>query len=154
MSVVIVTKKCYLICERVNYITIEEECLDMNRADKFGTRSKNISVPYWNIHIDFEPFIPQNSNSPRSRSDESSVMVKVGDKDIAYKLFSEIVNQIREQIPDQLFLDRLAREFLTEGALDESSFNGKYEELYNAGTKKRRSKKVLPRSKRGNRKRR
>jgi hypothetical protein len=144
MSVVIVTKKCYLLCERVNNITLQEESEHMSGQ----------MLPYWSINIDFDPIPLSTANNASfrgNREQDTVVVIKVGDKKNAYELFNLIVNQIREQIPDSLFLSSLVDKFLTEGALDEESIVGKYEKISGTRKAKRRGKKVLRKTKRSNR---
>ena len=140
MALVIVTKKCYISCEKINHITLQEEVEEIN------VRHEPFAIPYWNIVIDFDPLSTPNTNL-NSRREDRLVSIKVGDLETAYVLFHDIVNQIREQMPDQLFLDKMVEKFLTGGALDEDTIDGKHEKILGARKAKRKRKKVLRRSK-------
>lgn len=145
MPVIIVTKKCYLQCESVRHITIQEEFEEVVSEDGSGT-----IIPHWEIVVYFQILGGAKTTAFGGATDESSVMIKVGDREAAYKLFTEIVSQIRDQMPDQLYLDRLVKDFLAGGSLDEASINGKYEDIRSARKEKRRSEKVLRKSKKRN----
>ena len=108
MSVVIVTKKCYLICERIINMTLHEGVLETNTK----------TYPLWNINIEYEA-VPNAGSS--GGKDTDSVNITIGDQKAAYILFTEIVSQIREQTPDQLYLDKLAERYLTGGPLTENT---------------------------------
>jgi hypothetical protein len=69
----------------------------------------------YSVVIDFIPTPTNNSPSGSSRNgDTSTVTVTVRGKNLAEALFGDVVQQIREQIPDNKFLDTLVERFLTE----------------------------------------
>jgi hypothetical protein len=108
MAVIIVTKKCYIIAEKIHHITVSEE-INTDHIRPYN---------FWQIEIHLERCSTTGTNS---QSRNETVSVNVGDRESAYRLFSEIVSQIREQIPDQLYLDKLISNFLGGEALDEKS---------------------------------
>lgn len=126
-SVVIVTSQCYLLAESINYIVINEVD-DSDDKEWRPTSAKNRKIrktnkvvrdyilerkPF-NIVIDFVPKgQPQNQN--KGSSDESSVItITVHGLKRCVLMFHDIVEQLREQIPDQMFLDKLVEKLLTE----------------------------------------
>jgi hypothetical protein len=136
-SIVIVTRQCYLLCESINYIVINEAEDDTavsvwldkpkkNRRTKKIPKSlkqKNDYINYikpYQIHIDFIPTggVQPNGNSGNgslrtSKSDTTTrVSITVQGLERCAALFQEMVAQIREQIPDQVFLDKLIEKFL------------------------------------------
>lgn len=129
-SVVIVTRQCYLLCEAINYIVINEVEDDQPEWTSIGKKKKKpvIGVALKNAYIkERKPyqividFIPtggpqqnQNNNSLRksSNDDSTKVAITVQGLERAVALFQDMVAQIREQIPDQVFLDKLVEKFL------------------------------------------
>jgi hypothetical protein len=71
--------------------------------------------PY-NIVIDF---IPKNNpnvgggNLRKSGDENTTVQIRVHGYTRTLSLFQDIVAQIREQIPDEMFLNKLVEQFLT-----------------------------------------
>jgi hypothetical protein len=131
-SVVIVTKQCYLLCEAINFIVINEleddegltKFLSRLRSKKKSkTKSKPPKSPKlkdeyiklikpYQIIINFEPK-GQPTHNQASTEAGTQVAITVQGLERTIALFQEMVAQIREQIPDQMFLDKLVREFLT-----------------------------------------
>ena len=147
MGVVIVTKKCYIVAERIDNIVLD--C----QWDEYGQA-------FWGINVRFIPIgggnnVASGYSGGGGHGDNPQFMViKVNDKVLAYQVFTEMVNQIREQLPDQLFLGKLTQSFLTGGPLDEPANKRSNEGVSKTRKSKRRSKKVLRKSKGRNRKRR
>jgi hypothetical protein len=128
-NVVIVTRQCYLLCESINYIAINE--VDDERKQEYSSmtarrRKKKktakqkaaLAAKQYNILIDFIPVnrTGVNFNSPSSNKnsdDSTTVAITVTGRERCGELFNDMVSQIREQIPDQLFLDKLVEKFLT-----------------------------------------
>lgn len=127
-SIVIVTKQCYLICEAINFIVINET--DNNdHKNIFATAKKarkakkptkaqlaKFDNKQFQIVIDFVPVGGVN-NGPikRSSNDEStSVAINITGREQTLNLFTHMVEQIREQIPDHVFMDKMVDDFLQE----------------------------------------
>ncbi len=132
-SIVIVTQQCYLLCEAINYIAInevqddEDEKLSFfDRPAKRGRKTKKPTkkqIEAWKrqqyqIIIDFIPAngINPNSNqlSKHGGKETSTVAIKVTGRDRCLDLFAHMVEQIREQIPDNKFLDDIVEKFIQE----------------------------------------
>src|ERR1035437_5596022 len=132
-NIVIVTDQCYLLCEAINYIAVNEVDEDdrqkLSYFDKPKTKSRRIKKPtkkqldaldkkQVHIIIDFIPVAGTNvnNNSRRlgSNPDSTTVAITVTGKDRCLNLFSHMVEQIREQIPDHMFLDKLVDKFIQE----------------------------------------
>ncbi len=113
MSLVIVTDKCYLICESVNFINIQESpnATSYSYSDKPKKKPKK-GLDIYEITIDF---IPKPSTSRPGGPDMSTDVLKfkVRGKKEAENAFKLIVNQIREQIPDKFYINKLMEDFLT-----------------------------------------
>ena len=136
-SIVIVTKQCYLLCEAINYITVNEVQND-DEADKYeikprrgrkGRKPTKKQAEAWDkqyqIVIDFVPANGVNpssgSSSIRKGSDTATVGIKVSGRDRCLELFAHMVEQIREQIPDNKFLDDIVEKFIQENKDEHSA---------------------------------
>ena len=100
MTIAIVTSRTFLLCESINSIMMDSD---------WQQRGRNV-VRQYNIDIRYNP-IPRNNNSGRG-SDEHSVSIQVVGEKAALKLFKELVQQIREQCPDQAYLDKMVDNIL------------------------------------------
>lgn len=138
-SIVIVTKQCYLICESINYIIVNEIYEDDAESDlsMFSLREKPrkkrktrrptkkeldlIESKQYNVVIDFVPIngINPNNGNKSLIGNNHSVAIRVTGRSNCLELFSHMVEQIREQIPDHMFLDRMVEKFLAESAIAE-----------------------------------
>lgn len=137
-SVVIVTDECYLLAEAINYIVINE--VDDSNDSEWVPRKRNLRrkrlpartqnrvqreymkerKPY-NITISFIPKNPPSASSAQSTSsrqrsvdDNTFVSLRIHGYDRTLSAFKDIVAQLREQLPDEVFLDKLAERFLTD----------------------------------------
>ena len=126
-SIVIVTKHCYLLCETINYIAInevEEHDLDLRFFEKRkrGKKPTKKQVDAWKkeqfqIIIDFVPangVNPQNTTHHNGNGNTTAVVIRISGREKCLSLFSHMVEQIREQIPDNKFLDDIVEKFLQE----------------------------------------
>lgn len=113
MSLVIVTDKCYLICESVNFINLQESpastSYSYSRKTKKNTKT---SSNLYEITIDFTPK-PTTSRPGGPDVSTDVLKFKVRGKKEAENAFKLIVNQIREQIPDKFYINKLMEDFLT-----------------------------------------
>jgi hypothetical protein len=114
--ITIVTSRNFIICEAINHITLQSE------PERVGTQLVN----FYTIDIDFQPQSRNNQsatpNSPfGGRGEERGfVRIKVRGEKSALRLFKELVTQIREQLPDATYLDKMVENILS----------GKIEEIY------------------------
>ena len=130
-NIVIVTKQCYLLAQAITYIAIDKVQDDQDkerltfvkpRRYKKKPTKRQIELAQlkemgqlYNININF---IPVNnginiSGSGRGNGETCELCITVGGREATLALFSDMVSQIREQLPDQLFLDTLVERFLT-----------------------------------------
>lgn len=141
-SIVIVTEQCYLLAEAINFIVINEcdepeedrsYMLDSPEHKRPGGKKKKKSKTQAQKDAEIRSYIqerkpfkivinfvakgsPPNTNSgqmQKSRGDETGVSVRVMGLRRTLRVFRDIVRQLREQIPDEKFLDTLVEEFLT-----------------------------------------
>lgn len=138
--VTIVTDRLYLLTEKIHSIYVDEE------MDHFQSSSgKRSYVPQFKIVINFVPIDANNSNNIRN-DNSATVEIRGFGRKRTVLLFKDIVRQIREQCPDQLYLDKVIDNFLSQEVEDDAGTK----EIRRLGEEERRSKKVLRRSKRGN----
>ena len=134
-SIVIVTKQCYLLCESINYIAVNEvqddedrdlSIFDRNKRKRKKPTKKQIEAwkkMQYQIIIDFIPsggVNPGGSGSSRKlgNGETATVAIKVTGRDRCLELFAHMVEQIREQIPDNKFLDEIVEKFIQENKDD------------------------------------
>lgn len=138
-SIVIVTKQCYLICEAINYIAVNEleddekedrlSLFNKPRRRRKGKKPVKSKVDMWskrqyNIVIDF---VPANGASPGGgmgrnigNGNTATLNINVTGRDICLELFSHMVRQIREQLPDNKFLDEIVEQFFQENVTNDT----------------------------------
>jgi hypothetical protein len=97
---VIVTKRCFVVAERINYVSVEEE--------NEGSRTKR-KIRY-QVIIHYTP--KQNPNNSNSRHENESCSVYTYNKKVAEDIYRDIVDQYREQNPDELYLDKVVAALL------------------------------------------
>lgn len=113
-SIVIVTDHCYLSCENINHVRMEE----LHLTDERWTYNKKTlqvsdSAKHYQISIDFDPVVTNNT-SHKQRNCSEVVKVIITGKKNAHSVYREIIHQIREQTPDKLYLDKLVDKFFTD----------------------------------------
>lgn len=131
--VVIVTERLYIVSQKIHSMFVEEQIEEMRY------KGRVVNVPVTTIKVQFEPI---NANPNQRNDNQFGVDVKVYSRKKAISLFKEMVKQIREQCPDQLYLDKIAENFLMGEVPDDTSAD----EICNSGEAERRSKKVLRKS--------
>lgn len=136
-NIVIVSSRCYLLCESINWISIDiqgdtldddgdivfEESLSTRRKNKKTKVSKRktlsaekerlnkLNNTFYKISVNFVPV--NGGGNQMSRPDVRQVDVLVRGHDKAMSTYHEMVTQIREQLPDQMFLDKLVEKLLS-----------------------------------------
>lgn len=138
-SIVIVTRQCYLVCESINYISVHEvdeedkaESLFYSPPPPKKYRKKPTAkqqlldklkraAQLYQIQIDFVPTQGNNSNNSRNNNGNSSVTITVRGYDRCLDLFGEMINQIREQQPDKLFLDKMVEKFFADNPIEKDA---------------------------------
>jgi hypothetical protein len=116
-QLVLVTKQCYLICESINFISVDA----MDRSDELKiskkgnkARKKIEDKRFYEITIDFVAAQTAQGNNHNRGKDIGTVTVNVQGKEECFALFNEMVKQIRDQMPDVLFLNKLVENFLVD----------------------------------------
>lgn len=135
--IVIATDKMYVVANKIHSIYLDE---DLETRYLSG---KKHDVLGFLIKVTFEPDNSSINLSQSSRSyDLMTVEFKVFGHKRAIQVYRDIVSQIREQCPDQVYLDRVAELFLARSIGDDPST----EEICLPREKERRSKEVLRRA--------
>jgi hypothetical protein len=160
---VIVTQNQYILASKINHVTMDEQ---INTVELIGLNGRRYSFldKYYQITVIYTPEASQVTNnfgnSSGNRGDEvreCSVIVRGAVN--AHLIFKNLIQQIREQMPDQLYLDTALERMLTstdmESLKDKDSKEDDFKlEIKNAtklssakvrktGKTKRASKKVL-----------
>ena len=116
MAFHIVTSKCFLVCEKVISVVVEELAPDglakrayttakkKNKKTKKTLRVKKPELTY-SIAISYYPLASNNHGG--SIRDEHSLEVRVTNKEEAAKLYKEIIKEVQEQHPNEGYLDTL-----------------------------------------------
>jgi len=125
MSIVIVTKRCYLACESITSVTVQEsEITDENddswRPRKWWQKRKIDELkgipPKFTVEIAYTAIQNQTlqSSSKNYSVREDVLTVDIFGEKQAYALYTEIVKEIRDQSQDSLFLDNLIEKVLAD----------------------------------------
>lgn len=126
MAIHIVTSRCFLACEKVLSVKIEdypriedEDVASVTKpkpVKKKGKKAKKTKpaepLRDYRITIGYYP-AAINSQAPRNYdSGEYMLELAIRDKEKAYKVYSEIVREVQEQHPTEGYLDKLVGQML------------------------------------------
>lgn len=116
---VIVTKNQYLLASKIHHITMEER-IDYNEVNLGKNNVRTAVDKYHMITIIYSPDSNTGSGSNHTRSSEEvrECAVIVRGAVNAVKVFHDLVRQIREQMPDQLFLDTALERMIADTDFD------------------------------------
>ncbi len=132
-NLVIVSAHCYLLCEAINYISVDlcrnQDIFDEDGDIKYDTLAKKAGGNkkgrrltkkekealvrgqlLYNVSINF---VPVSGNGSNSRPEQREVEITVQGYDATMKFYKQLVSQIREQLPDQKFLDDMVERLLS-----------------------------------------
>lgn len=102
---VIVTQNQYLLASKIHHITLDEQINYQDIHDERG-RSRSIKDVHYVIQIIYAPEnVNSNNGQLRSQDEQRECSVTIRSAVNAYKVFKDLIQQIREQMPDQLYLD-------------------------------------------------
>lgn len=136
-NIVIVSSRCYLLCEAINHISMDihgdmwddegeivyKDSSKKRKAKKPKTSKKTaarlqeerlekLENTFYQITINFVPVGGSAILGNSRGGDVRQVQIMVRGHSKAVGLYQEIVMQIREQLPDQMFLDKLVENLL------------------------------------------
>lgn len=107
---VIVTQNQYVLAAKIHHITMDENIDYVDARNKHG-RNVSVKNASYTITIIYVPDNPSNNSS--NRNDESrECTVVLRNAVTAHKIFKDLIEQIREQMPDQLYLDKALERML------------------------------------------
>lgn len=129
---VIVTQNQYILASKINHVTMDEQVQHIEVYLSNGRRSTVVDR-YFQITVIYTPEASQITNnygnSSGNRGDEvreCSVIIRSALN--AHNVFKNLIQQIREQMPDQLYLDTALEKMLTGVDLDALKDKDKSEE--------------------------
>lgn len=130
MAFHVVTNRCFLACEKVTSVVIEELIPDRpaprrkrKKSKRYGAAKKApaakiVEIPrQYTISISYYPLAlnSQQYNNNNGSREEFSMDLRVIGKNEAYALYAEIIKEVQEQHPGEGYLDKLVNKML-EGA--------------------------------------
>ncbi len=102
---VIVTQNQYLLASKIHHITMDEQVNYQDIRDERG-RHRSIKDVHYVIQIIYAPEnVNSNNGQLRSNDEQRECSVTIRTAVNAHKVFRDLIQQIREQMPDQLYLD-------------------------------------------------
>jgi hypothetical protein len=132
MAFHIVTSRCFLTCEKIISITIQEERPETDysikpiKAAKSKAKVKKAKVPdkKFEIKIVYYPLAVGGSHGIHNTSEPTEYTLDITslDEKTAHTLYGEIVREVQEQHPHEGYLDKLVSKLFeneTELAVDE-----------------------------------
>lgn len=163
MSLVIVTQNQYILAQRIHHIVLNEGYEYHDVRNHHG-RIIGVRENTYSIYMLYTPEQTQHGHQ-NSREEVRECTVTMRGKVHAYRVYKDLIRQIREQMPDELFLHKALESLLSEEdfakiAESETEDHRKCEEKMSvkaiarprkiraARKAKRTSKKVLRKSKR------
>lgn len=133
MAFHIVTNRCFLACEKVTSVLLEELAPEIQRKTLPKKKPKNkkfklekakvkevvVTPAHFAITISYYPLstVTQGGNgfsgSGSSRADqENSLEIRIATKKEAVELYKEIITEVQEQHPNEAYLDKLVHKLL------------------------------------------
>ena len=105
---VIVTKNQYLVASKIFHITMDEQ---MSYEEvRINNRHATIQNKYFQISIVYAPETGAGSGN-HTETRECTIIIR--DVEIAHRVFQDMISQIREQMPDVLYLDKALERMLS-----------------------------------------
>jgi hypothetical protein len=137
MTIAIVTSRSFLLCDSINYMTLDS-------GFEYSLNDEIKAVKY-TINISYNSTNRNNNHSSGlsgSRDTTHHVSISVFGEDRALKLFKELLNQVRDQCPDEPFLNSIVEKILT-GEMEDVKDDTSSIKIYSPREEEGRSKAVL-----------
>ena len=115
MALIIVTRNQYVVASRINSIVLDES---YDYKDVRRRNGQYASVKDYNYRITIDYVADNPNSSSMGREDVRECVVAIQKKVDAYRIYKDLINQIRDQMPDALFLDRAMESLLADGRFD------------------------------------
>lgn len=129
---VIVTQNQYLLASKIHHITMDENVNYVDVKTKNG-RHMSLRDVHYSIQIIYSPetVTSQNNGTLRNSEEHRECCVTIRTAVNAHKVFKDLIQQIREQMPDQLYLDTALERMIANmdmTALEERDLSDKKDE--------------------------
>jgi len=131
---VIVTTNQYILASRINHILLQENVSHIDVRNKQG---KYVSIKNCEYLIDIW-YVPESASNPDK---QQNCTVTLKSRVDAHKVFKSIVEQIREQMPDTLYLREALEKMLAGSSIENNRYNDDDEYELSADSDPRKSKK-------------
>lgn len=131
MAFHIVTNKCFLACEKVTSVVIEELIPErpirikhkkskrrsltdsLMKAKKEVSKVQDVVAKQFSITISYYPLANNSAaNYNGNTREEYSIEMRIIGKQEAYALYAEIIKEVQEQHPGEGYLDKLVTKML------------------------------------------
>ena len=109
---VIVTKNQYILASKIHNINMDET-VDRTEIRTSSGRFKTVKEKVWHINVIYSPEQTSNPNGQPTRDDVKECSVRLYGSVNAHKVFADLIQQIREQMPDQMYLDTALERLLS-----------------------------------------
>lgn len=107
---VIVTQNQYILASKIHHITMDEQI--SHEEVRINNKYSTVKSKYYQITVIYSPDMSQNqhNNGRHDETRECSVIIRGAVN--AHLVFKNLIQQIREQMPDQLYLDKALENML------------------------------------------
>lgn len=113
---VIVTQNQYLQCSKIHHMMMDEQTnyheVTLENQDRRTVREKYYQITIIYSPIDINSTGGNGFGNSQSSQDQRECSVIIRGAVNAHKVFRDIVEQIREQLPDQVYLDKALERML------------------------------------------
>ena len=141
MAIVIVTRNQYIVASRINYAVLNESYDFKDTRDRNG-RYRSIKTYNYVINVEYIA-----DSSQGSREDVRECVININKKADAYRIYKNLIEQLREQMPDALFLNQAIDNLFLDPTLSHEEQDAYKEIRYDRGTEKvRRTRKTKRKS--------
>lgn len=108
---VIVTQNQYILASKIHHITMDEQ-ISYDEVRAPNSRYISVKTKYYQITVIYSPDMSQSqhNNGRHDEIRECSVIIRGAVN--AHLVFKNLIQQIREQMPDQLYLDKALENML------------------------------------------
>jgi hypothetical protein len=113
---VIVTRNHYVIAAKIHHITLDE---NIDYVDVRSKSGRYKSVPRQKYTITMVYVADGGSNNSNNRDDVRECVIELGSKYDAHLIYRDLIKQIREQMPDQLYMDTALDHLLNQYPIDQ-----------------------------------
>jgi hypothetical protein len=137
MTIAIVTSRSFLLCDSINYMTLDSG-FEYSHNDEIQAVKYTINISYNSTNRNNN----HSSGLSGGRDTIHHVSIGVFGEDRALKLFKELLNQVRDQCPDEPFLNSMVEKILT-GEMEDVKDDTSSIKIYNPREEEGRSKTVL-----------